>query len=519
MPSVQQAAMSEVPPVSEHEIEELAERYGLKVNDATVADLTDQVSARLAAGLEEIYEFPLNRGVEDFGDRSWREPGKNPYNAISIDCSIPPMENSSDLLAGVKVGVKDNIAVAGVPMQCGSAVMRGHIPEMDAALISRLRAAGAEITAKTNLDEFAVGGRSQSFKGKIINPRDETRETGGSSGGSAAAVAAGDIDVAIGTDTGGSVRMPAAFCGIVGLKPTYGLVPISGIVENTYTLDHAGPLANSVYDAARVLEAIAGKDEQDPASMVAAGSDDYYIGEYIASATNLANASDLRFAVLSGERDEPKAEPVESRHDTALERLSEAGVTIKTVQFDELETVVQAKNATSYCELAAHWRDGSVPYRRNGAVDGDAHLGLASRLKESASEMNDFHRSRILAGATLIHRYNGRQYTRAREVSRAIREEIASTMEGYDAIVTPTVPHLAPKLEQNQDPDAIHDKNSLGTGRYTKIANITGLPAITVPNKCQDGLPVGFQLIGSQFQEASLLSAAARTERLLKDDT
>lgn len=502
--------------VTDRELIELAQLYGIHVTETTVSDLRKQVNARLDAGLETLYEYDLDREhpTADPGVRTWHEPAKDPYNALCTVCHVPPTTDASELLSEMELALKDNISVAGVPMTCGSAALEGYVPSTDASVTRRLREAGATITAKANMDAFAVGGRGISFYGQIINPRDTTRGTGGSSGGSAAAVAAGTVDAALGTDTGGSIRMPAAFCGLVGIKPTYGLVPLSGIVENTYSLDHVGPITKTVEDSARVLAAIAGKATDDPASVRAAGHPDYKLGDYVSAVTSPPDASSIRLGVLSSIDAEPISKPVRARYESAIETVQDSGMEVTKREFDELDTVVQVKNAMSYCELAAHWRDGAVAYRRGGVTGSVDASGFTSRLRTGSYELNDFHRSRLLAGSQLIETHHGRHYNRALAVKDALTAELEATLEGIDAIITPTVPHLAPRLDGDEDPDALED--GLGTGRYTKLANVSGLPAVTIPNGQHDGSPVGLQLIGHRFDEAHLLSVAARVGEDLK---
>ena len=492
--------------VSEGELLELARAFDIAVEEATVEGLRAQVNARLTAGIEQLYEYDIER-TGPGANREWSD-ASDAHNALTTRCHVST--SATGPLSGIDIGLKDNIAVAGVPMRCGSAALRGHVPQQDATVVTRLLDSGGTITAKTNLDAFAVGGRGTSFEGTITNPRDETRTTGGSSGGSAAAVAAGYADVALGTDTGGSVRMPAAFCGLVGVKPTYGVVPLSGIVENTYALDHVGPITRTVSEAATVLEAIAGADADDPASMRAAGESDGDQLECSDAVDSPPELSELRVGVLSQQTEEPIADPVARRHDRALTALQNDGVTVEEIEFEAIETIVQVKNAISYCELATGWRDGTVPYRRGDIRPGEDILSLGSRLRAGANELSDFHRGRLLAGAALVRTYDGRQYGRAHEVRRAITEELAEKTADIDAIVTPTVPHLAPKRDGDEDPDALGDGTQLGTGRYTKIANVTGRPAITVPNGSHEGSPIGFQLIGDRYEDAGLLGVAAR---------
>lgn len=499
--------------ITETELQKLAHLYGIDLNQRTVPDLLTQINARLTAGLELLYEYDLDRGINDLRERSWTTPAQDDYNALCVTCYVPPTTESGNELTDLEIGLKDNISVAGIPLSCGSPVMEGYVPSADATVVHRLREAGATITAKTNMDEFAVGGRGESFLGRIRNPQVTNRSAGGSSGGSAAAVAAGYVDAALGTDTGGSVRIPAAFCGLIGLKPTYGLVSLNGVVENTYSLDHVGPITETITDAARILDAISGKDESDPASMQAAGKDNYQIGEYESASRSPRNSDEIRLAVLSSVESESVEKNVQMNHTAAVDKFQDVGITVKEIQFDKLDTLIQTKDTISYCELASHWRDRSVGYRRSVETGNQDTQGFANHLSGSAENMNDFHRSRILAGARLIETYGGRHYTRAHAVKHELTEIFDEFLEGIDAIVTPTVPHIAPPLDGDEDPDALN-RDSLGAGRYTKIANVTGLPAITIPNGTNGGAPVGMQLIGPRFREDRLLAVAVRLEAL-----
>lgn len=501
--------------ITETELRKLAHLYGIEMNERTVQNLLTQVNARLTAGLELLYEYDISPSVNSLGKRSWTTPGQDEYNALCVTCCVPPTRESGDELTSLEIGLKDNISVAGIPLSCGSSVMEGYVPSTDATVVHHLREAGATITAKTNMDEFAVGGRGKSFRGRIRNPRDPDRSAGGSSGGSAAAVAARYVDAALGTDTGGSVRVPAAFCGLIGLKPTYGLVSLNGVVENTYSLDHVGPISNTISDAARILDAISGKDESDPASMQAAGEDNYQIGEYESACRSPQNSDEIKLAVLSCVQSEPIEEGVQKNHTAAVAKFQDVGITVNEIQFNKLDTLIQTKNTISYCELASHWRDRSVGYRRSVETGNPDTQGFANHISGSAEDMNDFHRSRILAGARLIETYSGQHYTRAHAVKYELTQIFDEFLEDIDAIVTPTVPYIAPLLDGDEDPDALN-RDSLGAGRYTKIGNVTGLPAITIPNGTNGGAPVGMQLIGPRFGEDRLLAVAARLEELIE---
>ena len=485
----------------------LADEWGLDVDEREAKTLVPRVNRRLE-GLDDVYELG-KPSVEDPGSRPWHVPtdDEDPYNALVTCCDIPP--SKSGPLSGVEIGVKDNIAVAGIPMQCGSAVMEGFIPSEDATVVESLRAAGAQITAKTNLDEFAGGGRGLAVDGSILHPMDTERYPGGSSGGSAAAVLADQVDVALGTDTGGSVRAPAALCGLVGVKPTYGLVPLTGVIENTYSLDHVGVISETVEQAAACLDTIAGKDERDPASMAAAGHDDYECGGYADAADEATPIEDLCLARFS-EPFETGEQRVSEQVEGGLTTLEDSGATIVDVSIPEFDLVDTLKNCLTYPELAQYWRDGALPLRRGRGGDSRDQVGFARRAKAANGELNPFYRGRILTGARLLTSHDGRHYTRALAACRELRAKVVDALDeaDADALVCATVPGVAPRHEDADDP-------GFGITGNTRFANVTELPAMTLPCGTVDELPVGIQLVGRKFDERTLFRHVATLEHHL----
>lgn len=494
--------------VTSSEVLDLADRYGIEVGESEAAAIRDGINERLAR-FDDVHDVGTaeRRGL---GERSWWGPNEedDPYNAISIHCHVEPASDHSDVLEGRTVVLKDVIAVAGVPLQCGSAAMQGFVPSSDATVTRRLRTAGATITGKANLDEFAGGGRGKSFRGRILNPHDTDRIAGGSSGGSAAAVAAELADLALGTDTGGSVRLPAAFCGVVGIKPTYGLVPLTGVIENTYSLDHVGAMASGVAETASVLEAIAGKDRDDPVSMGAAGRDDYRVGGYVEAARDPPDPGTLSVGLLSNGF-EGVADGVRARAEETVERLAEAGANVEYVTVAGFDLAPVVKNAISYCELAGYWRDRGLPLRRGGdtGVDPGDRTGFARQMEGSTGDLGQFYRSRILAGAHLLEAHDGRHYLHALRAKRTIQQRFAASLEDVDVLAWPTTLDVAPRVDEA-------DVSDTEFGRNTRPVNLTGLPAVSVPNGTVDGLPVGIQLLAPAFREARLLGIAAAVESL-----
>jgi amidase/aspartyl-tRNA(Asn)/glutamyl-tRNA(Gln) amidotransferase subunit A len=364
------------------------------------------------------------------------------------------------------------------------------------------------VTATLACDEFAGSAWGTTGSGgPVRNPHDPARTASGSSGGSAAAVAEGTVDAALGSDTGGSIRMPAAACGVVGLKATHGLVPLSGVVENTYTQDHLGPLARSVHGCALVLDAVAGKTSDDPGSMVAAAREGYRVGGYAAAAADPPAASDLALGVVEEGFGDGVRPEVEARTEAALDRLEDAGASVERVSVPEHEWTPVVKNLLSFSELAAHWRAAGAPYRRGGVVDPGYQDALRARTAAHADRLGPFYRSKLLAGAHLLER-GGRLYTRAQAAREAVRESFEAALADVDALVAPTMPDVAPRIEDVADP-------GFDWSRNTRPADVTRQPAVSVPNGRVEEMPVGLHLQSEAFTERRLVGVAARVEATL----
>lgn len=503
--------------VSKRELVHIADRYGMPIPDDNLDSVCAQVNA-----LIEGSDIVLNRIQESqnpVGSRSWAA-GTDKFNSVITNCTIST-DAEDGFLRGMEIGVKDLIAVANIPMTCGSEVLRGHVPQRDATVVSRLLAEGATITCKTNLDEFAIGGPwglTSAFRdGPIKNPHDTTRTAGGSSGGSAAAVAGGLVDAALGTDTGGSIRVPAALCGVVGIKPTYGIVPLTGVVETAYTQDHVGTLARTVRDAAAVLEAIVGKDQHDPGSLQTAASDRYDVGEYLIALEEGIDIQDLSLGMLSDGFGDTVDDEVADTIRRVIDQLNDQGASVTTVELELFDYAKPAKNIVSYTEQATHWRAGGAPFRKRQEVSESELLSYHQRTAASGALVHDNVKSKILAGAVLIEQGGGRYYNGAQIVRNAILREIEEKCKNIDALVCPTMPKIAPKLSDIiGDYSSAMDEDSkieFDFGRNVRFANVTGVPAVTIPIDTVDSMPVGLQLVGERFSDARLLKIAEKIEQ------
>jgi aspartyl-tRNA(Asn)/glutamyl-tRNA(Gln) amidotransferase subunit A len=415
-------------------------------------------------------------------------------------------------LAGVPVAIKDVLCVEGEPTSCGSKMLRNFRPPYNATVIAKLKAAGAILFGKTNMDEFAMGSSTEnSAYGPTLNPWDESRVPGGSSGGSAAAVAAGLAPLALGTDTGGSIRQPAAVCGVVGLKPTYGRVSRFGLIAFASSLDQIGPFAHDLADAALLLSVIAGPDPRDSTSV------DQPVPDYSASLDTTPES--LRIGVVReffGAGLDPE---VAAAVQEAIRIYEKAGATIKEVSLPHSGYGVPAYYvvASSECSSNLARYDGTIFGHR--AADYSAkypgeeglpplvRMMMASRAEGFGPEV----KRRIMLGTfALSAGYADQYYNKALQVRRKIRGDFDAAFQEVDVLVGPTSPTPAFKLgERTADPLAMYLSDI-----YTITANLAGIPGISIPcGLTKANLPIGLQLLGAPFAEEKLLRSARVFER------
>ncbi|CQH54085.1 aspartyl/glutamyl-tRNA(Asn/Gln) amidotransferase subunit A [Halobacterium hubeiense] len=403
-------------------------------------------------------------------------------------------------LAGKTVAVKDNISTEGVRTTCGSKMLEEYVPPYDATVVERLKDAGATIPGKTNMDEFGMGTTTEtSYFGATKNPVDEDRVPGGSSGGSAAVVAAGDADLALGTDTGGSIRCPAAFCGVVGIKPTYGLVSRYGLVAYANSLEQIGPIAPTVEDAAALLDVVAGPDENDGTTREEGADTDF------ASAAD-GDVEGLTIGVPT-ELVEGAEDAVVETFDAAIEDLREQGATVEEVSLPSVEYAVAAYYVIAMSEASSNLaRFDGVRYGNSGGYDGNWNESFSEARSEG---FGDEVKRRILLGTyALSAGYHDKYYKQAQEARAWVKQDFDEAFEDVDVLASPTMPILPPELGESLD-DPL--KMYLADANTTPV-NLANLPAISVPAGDADGLPVGLQLVGPAFGEETIINAAAAVE-------
>jgi aspartyl-tRNA(Asn)/glutamyl-tRNA(Gln) amidotransferase subunit A len=464
-----------------------------------------QAAAAIAAGslsATELFEFYRSRAAAD------EAAGEDGLNCFTWVAAQAPGTSAPAPLGGVPLAVKDLFCTKGVPSQSGSRILEGYLPPYTASAVARLDAAGASLLAKTNQDEFAMGSSTEnSAFGVVRNPWDRRRVPGGSSGGSAAAVAAGLAPWALGTDTGGSIRQPAALCGIVGLKPTYGAISRYGMIAFASSLDQAGPLTRDVRDAALMLRHMVGRDECDATSL--------QFPEEVALPT-AERLDGVRLGVpeeLSGEGIEGG---VLDAFQAALAHAQELGAEVSHVNLAHAPQALSAYYVLAPAEASSNLarfdgvrygmraRDGDHPSDLLEMYTRTRHDGFGAEVKR-----------RIMLGTyALSSGYYDAYYGRAQRVRTKIAGDFAAAFEQVDLIVTPTAPTVAFALgEKTDDPLAMYLNDVC-----TVPMSLAGIPAISIPCGLSAGLPVGLQIAGPAFSENRLLAAAHALEQAIAFD-
>ena len=418
-----------------------------------------------------------------------------PSNGYITETTIEGAEGGP--LAGKTIAIKDNISTEGVRTTCGSAMLEEYVPPYDATVVERVKEAGATINGKANMDEFGMGTTTEtSAFGPTDNPAAPGHVPGGSSGGSAAVVAAGDADLALGSDTGGSVRCPAAFCGVVGIKPTYGLVSRYGLVAYANSLEQIGPLAPTVEEAAELLEVIAGPDERDgttrepPVKEFADAADGDVDGFDIGIPTELLDGAD---------------EDVVARFWEAMDELEAAGASTHEVSLPSVEHAVEAYYVIAMSEASSNLaRFDGVRYGVSGGYDGNWNDAFARAREEGFGE--EVKRRILLGTYALSAGYQDKYYKKAQDARAWVAQDFDEALADADVLASPTMPVPPFELgESLDDPLQMY----LADANTTPV-NLANLPAISVPaGETSDGLPVGVQFIGPSFGERAIIRAGS----------
>jgi amidase len=504
------------PPTSE-QLREISASYNLHLSDADIGSFLGLMEGVMASydRIDQLVEPTPTEPPFKYPRAGGRrpEPEENPLGAWYYRCSIKGAPEGP--LSGKRIAIKDNVCVAGLPMMNGTAVLEGYVPEADATIVTRILDAGGEISGKAVCESLCFsGGSHTSDTGPVLNPHDHSRSAGGSSSGSAVLVASGEVEMAIGGDQGGSIRMPAAWCGVYGLKPTHGLVPYTGIFPIELTLDHTGPIAGSVEDTALLLSAIAGEDGLDPRQ------NGVETTNYLEDLEG--GVEGMKIGVLAEGFGWPE--------------LSEE---------DSDETVREASRV--FARLGAEVAEVSVPMHRDGihvwnaiAIEGATALMVdgnsmgtnwkghyATSLLDAyargritrANDLSEIVKLTMLTGRYMQQRYHGRYYAKAQNIARKLAAAYDAALKDYDLLLLPTVPMKATSIPE---PGAAREEvvqRALEMIHNTCPFDVVGYPSMSVPCGLSEGLPVGAMLVGGGWTEAKIFRAARAFEASGSYDT
>ncbi len=463
-------------------------RAALASRETTATALAELHYAAIAAQDGEINSFlALSR------ERAMTQAAKIDALALRGD-ELPP-------LAGVPVGIKDVLAMQGAPATAGSRILKGYRPPYDATVVAKLEVAGAVLLGKLNCDEFAMGSSNEnSAYGPVKNPRALDRVPGGSSGGSAAAVAAGFALATLGTDTGGSIRQPAAFCGVVGVLPTYGRVSRFGLIAFASSLDRVGPFTHTVADAATVMQVLAGKDERD------ATSSDQPVPDYTAALAQ--PVADFRIGVPAEYFGEGLDPEIRAAVERVIDGLKAAGCTIHPINLPHTQYAIPTYYVLATAEASSNLSrfDGV----RFGLRAADSNTLSAMYRKTRDQGFGAEVKRRILLGTyALSAGYYDAHYRKAQQVRALVTRDFLTAFEQVDAIVSPMTPTPPFKLgEKTDDPLQMYLADI-----YSVAASLAGICGVSVPcGETPDGLPIGVQIMAKHFDEATLLRVALSVE-------
>jgi amidase len=492
---------------SAEQIIEIAESYGINL---TAADV--QSFAGLLASIASSYDrldalvepkppvkYPRTTGARP-------EAKDNPYNAWAWKSTIAGAP--SGILAGKKIAVKDNVCVAGLPLMNGSRVLENYVPDVDATVVTRILDAGGTILGKTTCEDLCFSGGSHTSKPlPVRNPHKPTHSAGGSSSGSAVAISVGEVDAALGGDQGGSIRMPACWTGVYGLKPTHGLVPYTGVMPIEPTLDHCGPMGATVEDVARLLTAIAGPDERDPRQI------DCRTQDYMAALS--AETKGLRIAVVSEGFGRPDSQPaVDQKVKAAIDRFRQFGATVEEVSipmhiagFDIWNAII-VEGATEVMI-----KGNGLGYGWEGTYTTSLLDAYARGWRSRPNDMAETVKMVLFMGEYMHRYYHGRYYAKGQNLKWALRQAYDDVLARFDLLAMPTIRFLPTPIPADGSSREEYIGRALDMVANTCPFDASGHPGMNIPCGKSDGLPIGLMLIGRRYDEATVLRAAAAFEK------
>ena len=486
---------------------DIAEFYGMSISDSDMAEY-QQLLTDMLASFDRIDELEAPVLVSDYkrDKGSAADPNDNPHNAWYWKTTI---EGSAEgPLQGKSIAIKDSVCIAGVPMMNGSLAVEGYIPDNDATVITRILDAGGTILGKATCEDLCLSGSSFTSKPHpVTNPHDPERAAGGSSSGSAVLVSIGAVDMALGGDQGGSIRMPASWTGVYGLKPTHGLVPYTGVMPIELTLDHCGPMAGTVEDVALLLSVIAGEDGHDPRQINVVKQD------YTAALDG--GMKGLRIGVLKEGFARPESEAVvDAKVREAVAKLEALGASVKEISIPMHLDGPHIWNGIGFEGATLMMKGGSQGYNWNGHYLSSLAEYYGRQWRERVDELSKTTKLVMLAGEYILRQQPGVYYARAQNLGNVLRAKYDEALADVDLIVMPTTAMRAQPLGSTDAAPIEYIGRAFAMLGNTSPADVTHHPAMNVPCGMVDGLPVGMMLVGRRFDEATVLTAAAAFERI-----
>ena len=487
------------------QMRDMASRFGMSLTDADLAEYSQimepyiQAYDRLDATPDNLPPVRYPRSPGHFPDFS-----ENPLNAWYVKTEVRGAPDGP--LRGKRIVLKDTVCLAGVPMMNGSSIMEGYTPEIDATIVTRMLDAGALIVGKSHCENFCLsGGSHTNAKGPIHNPWKQGYMAGGSSGGSAALVATGEVDMAIAGDQGGSIRIPSSNCGVYGMKPTHGLVPYTGVMPVEQTIDHVGPVTNTVADNALLLEVLAGEDGLDPRQ--------YSPKTYRYTEALGRGAHGLRIGVLKEGFHRPESEPdVDQKVLAAAERFRELGARVEEISIPEHHLAVDCWTAITLEGLQDHMMRGNSGGTNYRGLFLPSMMDHMAQWRSRADELSHSLKVCMFLGEFFQEQYRGRFYGKAQNLMRKVNAKYAEALKQYDLLLMPTVP-----MKPQPIPPADCSITLYVQRAFEMIGNTApfngGLPAMSVPCGLSEGLPIGMMLVGPKFSELKIYQAAHAFEQ------
>jgi amidase len=488
------------------QIQTIGSRFGLVLNNQELAAFQHAFKGPLASydRLEQLVAPSLAPVIPR--SPGYRPPAsENVHNAWYWKTDI--CAGGEGLLKGKKIAIKDNICVAGVPMMNGSALLEGYVPEIDATVVTRILNAGGAVAGKAACEDLCFSGASHTAAtGPIRNPHNPLRSAGGSSGGSAAIVAAGETPMALGGDQGGSIRTPSSWCGIYGLKPTWGLVPTTGSMPISYSVDHCGPMGATVEDVARLLTVIAGHDGWDPRT-IAARPDDYMgaLGKPMKG---------LRVGLLREGFGHPESDPdVDARVREAIAQLSSLGADVSEISIPwhldgpHVWSGIILEGAAEMMLKGFGVGNNVAAYYPLSLQEAFAR-GMGTRINDVSPTVKMV----LLLGEYMHNNYHARYHSKAQNLRVPLRQAYDAALREVDVLAMPTIPFTATPIPAADAPLGVVIDSALNMQANTCSFDVSGHPAFTVPCGRKDGLPIGLMLVGRHFEEATLIQLASAIE-------